>query len=354
MPHILRNNFRRRIRQKALLALVVFLLASCSVDKPTVPQKVDNTTEDSIPATSLPAKLSQAVTTLTNLTGWQTLARMQLARSEMPAVVLAGKIYVPGGFQQTDGNVSASAAFEVYDPGSNAWSALAGMPTARHHLMAAGHNDRIYVFGGIDFSGAVTDTAWRYDPADDIWSQLANIPVPIAAGAAVSLGDNIYLVGGIPDGTINLRYHPATDTWTQMAPIQQPREHTAAVAMDGKIYALAGRWNRTELASVEVYDPQTNSWTEVASMQVLRAGLAAIVLDGVILVIGGEVFDPLRTLDSIEGYDAASNTWSEFPSLPSPLHGVPAVTLGGYIYVLGGSSQAAGIDNRGLVYVYRP
>ncbi|MCH7479956.1 MAG: hypothetical protein IIC79_01050 [Chloroflexi bacterium] len=354
MPHILRNKFRRCIHQKALLVLAVFLLVACSVNEPTALQKADATAGASISATSFPTIVPPAGSTLTNMIGWQTLARMQHARSEMPAVVLAGKIYVPGGFQQTDGNVSASAAFEVYDPGSNAWSALAGMPTARHHLMAAGHNDRIYVFGGIDFSGAVTDTAWRYDPADDIWSQLANIPVPIAAGAAVSLGDYIYLVAGIPDGTINLRYQPATDTWTQMAPMQQPREHTAAVAMDGKIYALAGRWNRTELASVEIYDPQIDSWTEVASMQVPRAGLAAIVLDGVILVIGGEVFDPLRTLDSIESYDAASNTWSEFPSLPVPLHGVAAVTLGGYIYVLGGSSQAAGIDNRGLVYVYCP
>jgi len=354
MPHILRNNFRNGILRIALSALVGLFLSACGVNEPTALQEADNTTEDMHPATSLPTIVSPAGSTLTNMAGWQTLARMQHARSEMPAVVLDGKIYVPGGFQQTDGTVSAAAVLEVYDPESNSWATLAGLPAARHHLMAAGHDDRLYVFGGIDFSGAVTDTTWRYDPADDAWSQMANLSVPSAAGAAVSLGDYIYLVGGIPDGTTNLRYHPSTDTWTQMAPMQRPREHTAAVTLGGKIYALAGRWNRTELASVEVYDPHTDSWTEVTSMQVPRAGLAATVLNGEILVIGGEVFDPLLTLDSIESYNAASNTWSEFPSLSAPLHGVPAVTLGGYIYVLGGSSQAAGIDNHGLTYVYIP
>ncbi|MCH7662473.1 MAG: hypothetical protein IH859_01215 [Chloroflexi bacterium] len=354
MPHILRNNFHSGIHRIALSDLVGLFLYACGVNEPTALQEADNTTGASNPATSLPTIVSPASSTLTNMTGWQTLARMQHARSEMPAVVLDGKIYVPGGFQQIDGAASAAVVLEVYDPQSNAWDTLADMPAARHHLMAAGYNFTLYVFGGIDFNGAVTNTTWRYDPADDAWSQIANLPVPSAAGAAVSLGDYIYLVGGNPIGNTNLRYHPSTDTWTQMAPMQQPREHTAAVTLGGKIYALAGRWNRTELASVEVYDPQTDSWTEVTSMQVPRAGLAATVLNGEILVIGGEVFDPLLTLDSIESYDAASNTWSEFPSLSAPLHGVPAVTLGGYIYVLGGSSQAAGIDNHGLVYVYLP
>ncbi|HET7090058.1 MAG TPA: hypothetical protein VFL17_15585, partial [Anaerolineae bacterium] len=62
-------------------------------------------------------------------------------RSEMPAVVLDGMIYVPGGF-------GGESRLERYDPIADEWEALADMPDGRHHLMAAAHDGYLYVFGG--------------------------------------------------------------------------------------------------------------------------------------------------------------------------------------------------------------
>jgi N-acetylneuraminic acid mutarotase len=45
-----------------------------------------------------------------------------------------------------DGNLSGK--LEVYDPGSNAWSTKASMPTARSQAAAAVRGGRLYVIGG--------------------------------------------------------------------------------------------------------------------------------------------------------------------------------------------------------------
>jgi len=314
-------------------------------------------------ATSLPAPTATAATLGTDqlLDGvWSEGASMPTARSEMPAVALGSAsgalIYVPGGF-------GGERALEAYDPAADAWRTLAPMPEGRHHLMAAAHAGKLYVFGGA--RGAAwepTATTWVYDPAADAWSELAPMPEARTAGAAVALDAYLYVVGGAGGSQALLRYDPAADAWTTLASLRQPREHTAAVAldgadaMDGKIYALAGRWSDAgERRSVEVYDPATDTWSDGPSMNVARGGLAAAVLHGHIVVAGGEVIIAGRdTLDSVELFDPATGQWTPAPPLPVALHGVPAAAVDGALYVLGGSDRAAAAENRGRTLIYRP
>lgn len=292
---------------------------------------------------------------------WRQLASMPTPRSEMPAAVLNGRIYVPGGFPPQNGGtvVGGETAFEAYDPGADAWQTLAPLPEGRHHLMAAAHPNtaRVYVFGGAGAPGwAPTSTAWAYDPESDAWSSLAPMPEARLAGAAVTLGNHLYVVGGAGGTQALLRYSPATDSWASLAPLKQAREHTAAVALDGKIYALAGRWTGVgELTSVEVYDPATDSWSDAAPLNVARGGHGAAVLAGQAFVVGGEVIVHGRdTLESVEALDPQSGSWSFAPPMPVTLHGVPAAAVGDTLYVLGGSDRAAAAENEGRVLAYRP
>jgi hypothetical protein len=138
---------------------------------------------------------------------WTEAADMLTNRSEMPAVTLAGLIYVPGGF-------GGEERLEVYDPQADEWTALADMPEGRHHLMAAGYNGRLYLFGGADSSGwQPTTTTWVYDPEADSWTELAPMPEARLAGAAVTLGDFLYVMGGTGGTQALLRYDPAADSW---------------------------------------------------------------------------------------------------------------------------------------------
>lgn len=278
--------------------------------------------------------------------GWDQHSSMITARSEMPAAALEGLIYVPGGF-------GGERAFEVYDPEADEWQGSPGLPAGRHHLMAAAHDGRVYVFGGgrslVDWRPA--DTAWAYDPGSQTWTELVPMPEARLGAAAVSLGNYLYIVGGTGGSNALLRYDPANDSWTTLAELAQAREHTAAVALDGKIYALAGRWEgEGELTSVEVYDPEADAWTAGPPMSTARGGFAAAVLDGQIMVIGGEVLSGERqTLDSVEIFDPERGEWMAGTPLPVPLHGVPAVSVNGQVYVVGGSDQAGGIENHGRV-----
>jgi N-acetylneuraminic acid mutarotase len=284
---------------------------------------------------------------------WTSGATMPSARSEMPAALLDGLIYVPGGF-------GGQSDFAAYDPVADRWQELAPLPDGRHHLMTVAHDGHVYALGGGQgLSFGAMNNAWRYDPDRDEWTAVAPLPEPRLAGAAVSLGDYIYLVGGTGGTDALLRYDPAADAWTALASLQQSREHTAAVVLDGEIVALAGRWADVgELNSVEIYNPVTDTWRSGPPMSVARGGFGAAVApvgeDGRIYVAGGEVLTGAReTLTSVEIYDLATEQWTAGPDLPVGLHGMPMVAYEDTLYVIGGSDWAGMIDNHGRVLIYK-
>jgi hypothetical protein len=281
---------------------------------------------------------------------WTRGADQRPARSEMPAAVLNGLIYVPGGF-------GGETIFQAYDPAVDAWLDLAPLPAGRHHLMAAAVGGRVYVLGGAA-AGTWTPTAttYVYDPAEDTWAEAASMPEARMSGAAVALDGCIYVLGGVGDSSALLEYDPATDMWRSLAALRQPREHVAAAALNGEIYALGGRWSVVgELSSVEVYDVRADSWRAGPDLPRAQAGFNAAVLDGRIAAAGGEIImRGNETLTTFAIFDPAVNDWATGPDLPHPLHGVPAAAVDGRFYVLGGSSRAAAIDNQGLVFIYTP
>ncbi len=80
---------------------------------------------------------------------WTQLASMPTARSENAAAVVGQVIYVPGGF-------GGEQKLEAYDTVTDTWETLADLPEPRHHLMAASHDGKVYIFGG---ASSVVD--WR-------------------------------------------------------------------------------------------------------------------------------------------------------------------------------------------------
>jgi N-acetylneuraminic acid mutarotase len=88
-------------------------------------------------------------------------------------------------------------------------------------------------------------------------------------------------------------------------------------------------------------------------MHVARSGFGAALVGEHIIVVGGEVFEGgVKALSSVEAYHPALDNWTVLPSLPVGVHGTPVASLGRTIIVLGGSDRAAGIDNRGRVFLY--
>jgi N-acetylneuraminic acid mutarotase len=282
---------------------------------------------------------------------WILGAPQSPARSEMPAAVLDGRIYVPGGF-------GGETVFQMYDPALDAWRELPPLPEGRHHLQAAALNGRVYVFGGAEAGGwSGTATAWAFDPETYAWTRLADMPEPRLGGGAVALGERLYVVGGVGGGSAALlEYDPATDAWQVLAPLTQPRDHVAAAVLAGEIWALGGRWQGIgELASVEIYNPASGQWREGPPMPRPHAGFGAATLAGHIVVAGGEIFmTGSETQAAFEVFDPATQAWAAGPDLPHPVHGVPVAVVGDRVYLLGGSDVAADIVNTGRVQIYTP
>ena len=284
---------------------------------------------------------------------WQRLARMRFPRSEMPVATLDGLIHVPGGFMETAQGAAGQAFHEAYDPVADEWFRLADMPEARHHHMAAVVAGRLYVFGGFADAGSSTTigtNTWRYTPGSDEWEALADMPAPVAAGAAVADGDGgILIVGGVPAGTAVYRYSVADDDWLELPSLQHAREHNAAAVVGDTVYALGGRWEGATLTVVETLAPGAATWSEGPPMVEARSGFAATVWNGIVVVGGGEDLDDLRTLTSVEVL--ADGAWQMTDPLPVPLHGFAFVEVDGRLFSVGGSRRAGFVSNSGEMFV---
>jgi kelch-like protein 17 (actinfilin) len=91
----------------------------------------------------------------------------------MGVAALGGKLYAVGGY---DGTTPLSSV-EVFDPQTNAWTALAPMSTRRILFAMAAVQGKLYAAGGFDGNnttvGAALATAEAYDPQQNRWELVA-------------------------------------------------------------------------------------------------------------------------------------------------------------------------------------
>lgn len=261
-----------------------------------------------------PSNVVEAYTPSTN--SWTTLAPMPTPRADLAAAVGSdGRIYAIGGYVY--GN--PTAVVEAYTPATNSWSTVAPMSTAREWPAAVeGPDGRIYAMGGYDVvlnaPTPLLDSVEAYSPGSNSWTAVASLPTARSNfAAAVGLDGRIYAFGGSePSGTTatTVAYSPTSDTWSTVASMPTPRYDLAGVVgPDGSIYAIGGMNGSTWLDVVEVYSPSTNTWIEGAAMPTARTRLAAAALpDGRIFAIGGYSGDPSKgngtVLYTVEAYSS--------------------------------------------------
>src|SRR5688572_8362179 len=82
-----------------------------------------------------PPCIGDTTTLPTSGVDWKPAAFSPIARFEGSGVVVGGKLYVFGGFYDSD--LHASPRVDVYDPEADAWQRLADMPVAVTHCNPA-------------------------------------------------------------------------------------------------------------------------------------------------------------------------------------------------------------------------
>jgi len=274
---------------------------------------------------------------------WGAGAPLPRSVSEVGVAAVGASVHVLGGY--VDGH-PRSTTHLVLDTTSGQWRSAAPLPVAADHVGAVGLNGLLYAIGGYvnTAGGSGGSTAvWSYDPGTDRWTARAGLPNRRAAGIAVALDGKVHLVGGKSRGADTGEhdvFDPTSGGWTQAAPMPTPRDHAAGAVVGGRLYIAGGRPGA--LTALESFDPAAGSWSSLPSLPSGRSSSAGAGIDGQFLVLGGENATETTVTARVDAYDPTNRTWSRIADLPASRQGVGAAVIGGTVYLPGGAPTAGG------------
>lgn len=241
---------------------------------------------------------------------WRTVAPFPKAVHHVNVAAHDGKLYVLGVLIDVQFNESGESW--RYDPAADEWTEIAhmGQEYARASGAAAAIDGKIYVAGGLRNSRAIADFS-VYDPETDTWNH-ALAPMPRARDhfVAAAVDGVFYAIGGRDGGISALisevdAYDPETDTWSPRAPMITARGGDAAAVVDGRIIVFGGEGaaNATGVfPEVESYNPVTDTWTALGSMLTPRHGMGAAAHQGTVYIPGGADRRAFAAVATFEAY----------------------------------------------------
>ena len=191
-----------------------------------------------------------------------------------------GRHLLLGGLgPDADGVVRTQADTVVFDAKSTTAAALdLALPDRRTQFRALSYDDRIWVFGGIDFTPGTGEATRPLDvltfarsvPGAQFESSGIRLPRPRRSFAAARLGSKVWLIGGLgagfdPVGVCDV-FDFATQGWSEGPPPPQAWVSAQACAL-GRRILVAGGGTMTgrrfaEDRSLWAFDPQSG-WSEL-------------------------------------------------------------------------------------------
>lgn len=175
---------------------------------------------------------------------WSSLQDLPSSTSFAASTTYDAHIYLIGGSE--DGKISAT--IRRFNFQTEQWEDLPGKPTPVSNVNAVVLGEKIYVPGGITSGDNTTSVLEVYDPRNDTWSTKNSLPDPLSDYALEVFEGKLYLFGGRNKSVYSDRvysYDPVLDMWTEEASISQPRAFFDSAQWGGKIYLVGGAMEQT-------------------------------------------------------------------------------------------------------------
>lgn len=274
-------------------------------------------------------------------------------------------LYIIGGvINGPDGSNPTVTTVQKYSIGIDEWTSVADLPIPLNHPNSAVVNGKIYVLGGLTVTESptfwnATGYSYEYDPESDVWTEIGGLPEGRWTGSAsvgVS-GTTVYLAGGLAntnltddeEGTISVftSYNTVTKSFAILADMPEPRDHAGVGLVNGMLYVLGGRaygHNNTK-DTVFAYDIEEDCWTtDLAPLPIPRGGYASGVIGTQIFLVGGEGDQDTASgvFPQNQAYDTATDSWESYASMDVPRHGTAGVAIGNKLYIPGGGLLEGG------------
>ncbi len=243
---------------------------------------------------------------------------------------------------------------EIIESKNYVYSMNEEMPSPRTESGGLAFQDKLYVFGGINFYGGTLQSAYLFNTKTRKWVRIKDIPEPINHVGVVHDQKYIYLIGGFKPLSLRVRgfmfanwnplntlyrYNVSLDKWDQLSNMPEPRGAGGACIINDTIWYVGGINQHKNISNTLFgYSIKENNWFKSVPMHFARDHFRAEAVNGKIYAISGRKDDLRFNVPYVEEFNRITKTWKRMADFPSPRGGFGSSVHNGKIYTYGGEN----------------
>lgn len=221
---------------------------------------------------------------------WSFKAEMPMALSGQASFTIGNKGYSAGGVNNA---YQVVGTLYIYDNDTNTWSTGSSLPDSYLPLFNGSTDGTLgYITTTTDKNNLPSGDSFSYNPSTDTWTQLATCPMGLAGSSALYYNKKIYVFGGVDytGGVSNSLYIYDIDSnsWSTGASAIFKSAYAAHFADEELLYYCGGlNENSYSISNVQIYNVNDNTWTNEVPMEHARTSAQGCVCNNKGYVIGG-------------------------------------------------------------------